>query len=180
VAIDHAVAAERWAACTGDMLARAYAADVTGRAYAADGQGVACLTALDAAHTALEMADDQTPSYIHFYDEAFHISVRGLCHLELREGQRAADYAHRSLQTLDQSYTRNVAFTTIDLGRAQVQCQEIDEAARLLGDAGEIAALNSSARLVELLKQGRTELQPWENTAAVHTLDDRLKSYGIQ
>jgi hypothetical protein len=55
-------------------------------------------------------------------------------------------YAQQSLKTLDLSYVRTVAMTIVDLGEAYVQCTGIDEAARLLGDAGDIAARNSSAR----------------------------------
>lgn len=62
---------------------------------------------------------------------------------------------------------------------AYVLCNEIDEAARLLGDAGDIAVRNSSARLIERLKQGRAELQPWKHTTAVRTLDDRLASCSV-
>jgi hypothetical protein len=62
---------------------------------------------------------------------------------------------------------------------AYVQCQEIDEAARLLGDAGEIAAGNSSARLSERLLKARAQLQPWQDTRAVRELDDRLTTYGL-
>ena len=179
IGIDHAVAAGQWAQRTDDSRLRAYAADVAGRAYAADGQRDACLTALDTAHRALPPAGDQTPSHAYFYDEALHTSHRGLCHLELRDAQHAAGYFQQSLTTLDQSFTRNAAFTTVELGMAFVQCNEIDEAARLIGDAGEIAARTSSARLLERLKQGRAELQPWKRTPAVRNLDDRLKSYAI-
>jgi hypothetical protein len=55
-----------------------------------------------------------------------------------------------------------------------VQCTEIDEAARLLGDAGEIAAGNSSARLIGRLEQVRAEMEPWKDTRAVRELDERL------
>lgn len=73
--IDHGVAAGQWASRSGDMWVRAYTADVTARACAADGQRTACLTALDAAHTALTKVGDQQPGYIRFYDEGLHISV---------------------------------------------------------------------------------------------------------
>lgn len=67
----------------------------------------------------------------------------------------------------------------MDLARAYVQSDEIDEAARLLGDVGEIAAGHSSARLTTALRQGRADLRPWANTAAVRGLDDRLTSWGV-
>jgi len=175
--IDHAVAAGQWATRTNDMRLRAYAADVAARAYAADGQRDACLTALDTAHTTLTAASDQTPSLLSTYDEAIHIAHRGLCHLELREGQPAVEYTQQSLESLDQSHVREIAFANVHLGMAYAQRKEIDEAARLLGEAGDIAARNSSARLAERLTQGRAMLQPWNHTTAVRQLDDRLASY---
>jgi hypothetical protein len=69
--------------------------------------------------------------------------------------------------------------TILDLGEAYAQRDEIDEAARQFGNAGEIAARNSSARLLERLEQGRAELQPWRHTSAVRDLDDRLASYTL-
>jgi len=178
IGIDHAVAAGQWANRTGDMRVRAYTADVAARAYAADGQRDACLTALDTAHTVLTTVDDQAPSYT-LYDEAAHASICGECHLKLREADRAVSYAQQSLEILDRSRARTVAMTIVDLGEAYVQCNEIDEAARLLGDAGDIAASHSSARLIGRLEQARADLRPWQHTAAVRTLDDRLASYGL-
>lgn len=174
IGIDHAVAAGEWAKRTDDLALSAYAADVAARAYAADGQSELCLAALDAAGTALTMAGDQQPGYVYFYDEGQHYSTRCGCHLELHEPRRAACYAEQSLKTLDRSYARNVAFATVDLGIAHMQSNEVDEAARLLGDAGEIVASNSSARLVEKLGKVRASMQPWQHIAAVRTLDDRF------
>jgi tetratricopeptide (TPR) repeat protein len=178
IGIDHAVAAGQWASRTGDLRLRANAADVAARAYATDGQRDACLAALDTAHTALTAADDQTPSYSDL-DEAIHISVRGECHLKLSEPDRTVSYAQQSLKLLGRSHARrSVAMTIVDLVEAYVQCNEIDEAAWLLGDAGEIAAGNGSLRLIERLEQARAGMQPWQHTAAVRALDERLAAYG--
>jgi tetratricopeptide (TPR) repeat protein len=181
IGIDHAVAAGQWASHTGDLRLRANVADMAAQAYAADGQRDQCLAALDAAHTALTEAGDKTPRPIHFYnyDEAIHIATRGRCHLALQDAQRAADYIQQSLPALDPSHVRNAAFTTAFLGRARAQSGEVDEATRLLGDAGEVAGQNNLARLIKVLKQGRTELQPWADTAAVRALDDRLETCGV-
>ena len=178
IGIDHAVAAERWAERTDDMRLRAFTTDVAARAYAADGQRDACLAALDTAHTALTWADNQAPSYS-TYDEALHISIRGECHLKLGEAEPAVPYLQQSLKLLDRSRARSVALTIVDLAEAYVQCNEIDEAARLLGDAGDIAAGHSSVRLIGRLEQARAGMQPWQHTAAVRTLDDRLAAYGL-
>jgi tetratricopeptide (TPR) repeat protein len=178
VGIDHAIAAGQWADRTGDMRLRAYTADVAARAYAADGQRDACLAALDTAHTAITVADDHTPSYS-AYDEAINISIRGECHLKLGEPDSAISYLQQSLEILDQSRVRSVAMTIVDLSEAYVSCNEIEEAAQLLGDAGELTVRNSSARLIERLKQGRAELQPWNHTTTVCQLDERLASYSL-
>jgi hypothetical protein len=179
IGIDHAVAAGQWADRTGDLRLRVFTADVAARAYAADGQRDACLTALDTAHTVLTMADDHTSSLCPNYDEALHISFRGECHLKLGEADHAVSYAQQSLETLDRSRAREVAMTIVDLSEAYVLCTEIDEAARLLGDAGEIAAGHSSVRLIERLVQAWAGMQAWADTAAVRGLDERLGACGF-
>ncbi|MGH3830367.1 MAG: hypothetical protein ACRDRS_07915 [Pseudonocardiaceae bacterium] len=177
--IDHAVAAERWAHRTDDMRLRAYTADLAARAYAADGQRDACLAALDTAHALLTKADDQAPSYT-TYSKAGYMCIRGACHLKLGETDHAISHAQQALKIWDPRIsTRNVAMTLLDLSEAHAQSTEIDEAARLLGDAGEIATRHSSARLAERLTQGRATLQPWKDTAAVRQLDERLASFGV-
>ncbi len=179
IGIDHAVAAGQWADRTDDLRLRAYTADVTARAYAADGQRDACVAALDTAHSLLTKADDQAPSYS-TYSEAGYISIRGGCHLTLGETDHAIAYAQQSLNIMHRRIsTRDVGMTLVYLGQAHVPCNEIDEAARLLGDAGDIAAVHSSARLVGRLEQARADLQPWQRTPAVRTLDDRLASLGL-
>jgi hypothetical protein len=151
---------------------------VAARAYAADGQRDACVNALDTAHTVLTTADDHTPSYT-MYDEASHISIRGDCHLKFGEADRTISYAQQSLKLADPSRARFLAMTIIDLAQAYVQCTEIEEATRLLGDAGNIAAGHSSVRLIGRLEQARAAMQPWQHTIAVRTLDERLAAYGL-
>ena len=119
--IDHAVAAGEWAKRTESVRLQAYAADMAAHAYAADGQPELCLAALDAADAALTTTGGTQPDYIYFYDEGVHNQMRCSCYLELHEPQRAAVCAQQSLKLLDQSYTRNVAFVTMNLGIAHMQ-----------------------------------------------------------
>jgi tetratricopeptide (TPR) repeat protein len=179
IGIDHAVAAQEWANRAGDMRLRAYCADIAAKAYSAAGQREACLTALGAAETMLARTGEQQSGFVYFYGEGAHTLNCGQCHLGLRNAGRAADYARQSLVMLDPSFTRLVAFTSVNLGRAYAQAGEVDESVRLLGNAGEIAARNSSGRLIKILKQSRAELAPWHDSSAVRTLDDRLASYGV-
>ncbi|MGH3887464.1 MAG: hypothetical protein ACRDSZ_13005 [Pseudonocardiaceae bacterium] len=178
VGIDHAAAAQQWAGRSGDMRLRALCADGAALAYAADGQRDACLAALDTAASACVSMGDQPEGYIRYRDHV-HLSKRAKCHLELGDTDQAVDYAQRSLAIVDPAFPRHVALTSVDLARAYAQSREVDEAARLLGDAGEIAAHNSSTRLITRVQQARTELQPWQDTRAVRELDDRFTTYGL-
>lgn len=179
IGIDHAVAARQWANRIGDMRLHSYCADMAAKAYSKDGQRDACLTALDSAESTLAKADSQPSGLIYFYGPGAHNLNRGQCHLKLGDTKRAIEYAQQSHATLEPSFNRLVAFTSMNLGRAYVQSNDIDEAARLFGDAGEIAAQNSSVRLIEVLKKGRADLRPWQHTPAVRALDDRLTSHGL-
>lgn len=121
-----------------------------------------CRAALSSAEQALDQVSigaGAEPPWVYRL-EAHHIGTRSQCHLELHDPQQAADYAKQTLGSLDPSAVRNKVFITVFLGMAQVQRKEIEEAARLLGDAGEVAAGNSSARLTERLQQARVQLQP--------------------
>lgn len=178
IGIDHAVAAQQWVGRSDDMRLRALCADDAAQAYAADGQREACLAALDTAATALKRTADQAPGPSRYIEEV-HLSKRAKCHLALGDATQAADYAQQSLALLDPAYPRRVALTTVTLAQAYARSGEIDEAARLLGNAGELASRNSSVRLITVIKQGHTELHPWKNTHAVRDLDDRLATYGL-
>jgi hypothetical protein len=100
-----------------------------------------------------------------------------LLRIKLGDADPAVSYAQQSLKLLDRSRARGIAMTIVNLSEAYVQCNEIDEAARLLGDAGEIAAGHSSVRLSGRLEQARAGIQPWQHTAAVRALDERLRAY---
>ncbi len=65
----------------------------------------------------------------------------------------------------------------VRLGHALVLSKEIDEAARVLGDAATDAHLYP--RLTQELHTARTLMQPWDHTPAVKTLDAQLEAYGL-
>lgn len=177
--IDHAVAAQTWAKQTGDRRLQAYASDVAARAYAADRQHHSCLTALDHAQTLLTAANEAPSKHVDIYDEGLHASIRGGCYLELGGPQRALEAAHRSMAALDPSFVRNRAMTAVDIGVAHTRRREIDEAARVIGDAAELTTVNHSARLVTVIRGARLAMQDWHTSPAVRALDDRLACYGF-
>ncbi len=58
-------------------------------------------------------------------------------------------------------------------------CEEIGEAARVLGAAAVTASASPSPRLTADLRATRAQLQPWQETQAVTTLDAQLEACGV-
>ncbi|MGH3822345.1 MAG: hypothetical protein ACRDRA_05845 [Pseudonocardiaceae bacterium] len=181
IGIDHAVVAGEWAKHTDDVLQQAYVADMTARAYAADGQLDACLATLDSAQAALARSagTDRRSRFHHFYNDSFHTMHGSWCYLKLGLVDQAINYAAQSLAAFDPSDVRNVAMTTAYLSTAYIQSNQIEEAARLLGDACQLATRNHSVRLMTLVRKTRATMQPWAQVGAVRSLDERMASYGV-
>lgn len=178
IGIDHAVAAQHWAERTDDLLLRAWAADMAACAYARDGQEQACLAELDTAGAGVAVITG--PSRVHDgYDEGVHASIRGKCLLQLNRPTDAVQATERSLATLDRTYVRDVAFATVDLGLARLECGDRDHAAAILEQAADLAVQNRSARLAGQITAVRARMQPWQDSAAVIQLDERLRAYQL-
>ncbi len=67
----------------------------------------------------------------------------------------------------------------VRLARALVLGEEIGEAARVLGGAVATASASPSPRLIAELCAARAQLQPWQGTQAVTTLDAQLEACGL-
>lgn len=178
--IDHAVAAQKWAAQTDDVPLQAYAHQVAARAYAADNSPVA-LRELDTAERHLALADPGHVSAVHFNDSAQLAGDRSRCHLLLDLPDQAASEAQRALELRDASFVRNRAFNTLYLGLARLAAKEVKEAATTIGDAVELAAQNRSPRFVVELRDTLDDLarSPWRDDPAVVTLRTRCIESGI-
>src|SRR5262249_8489595 len=64
-------------------------------------------------------------------------------------------------------------------GNAYLRSGEIEEAARVVGDAAGLAAKTRSARLVSELRATRERMRPWRDTQAVAVRDDRVMACGL-
>ncbi len=179
VGIDHAVAAQNWAKHTDEPLLRAWAADVTAQAYAQDGQQKACLAELNDANSGF-VAGTGKPSQVPCYDdEGLHAGIRAGCLLQLNRPTDAAQAAERSLTTLDRTYVRDVASTTVDLGLARLECGDLDHAAATLEQAADLVVQNRSLRLARKISSVRARMQPWQDSRAVTQLDQRLRAHRL-
>jgi hypothetical protein len=80
---------------------------------------------------------------------------------------------------LNRSHVRTLALAALGLGKAYITLNEIDQAAKVIGEVGSLAACNRSARLVKELRTARAALRPWQHTPAVNQLDDQLATCGL-
>ena len=178
IGIDHALAAQNWAQQTDDQLLRASIADTAARAYARDGQETACLAELDTARAVIA-ANAGQPSCLPYYDEGVHASKRGECLLHLNRPTDAVSATEASLATLDPRFVRVTALTIVDLGRARLECRDVDHAAATLEQAADLAVQNRSPRLASEITAVRARMQPWQHSPAVIQLDQRLHAYQL-
>lgn len=179
-AIDTGAAAQNLLVKTGDPLMRVSVADEAAKAYAIDGQQMACMVELEKAHDSLASIEHvPAESSVYWYSEGLLACEKSYCLLLLGKPQDAAVAASTGLKLFDKSYVTNVASCMLFLGKAHLQSGEIEEAARVVGDAAELAAKTRSVRLVTELRATRTRMRPWQDTQAVSALDDQLRAYGL-
>jgi tetratricopeptide (TPR) repeat protein len=149
VGIDHAIAAQAWAAQAANPRAEAYAADIAARAFAADQEAGRCRTALETEQTALaalENGEGGLPLW-YFYDESFYWATTSECALWLRDTDRALEAAATSLRLIDPSNLHNYAFTMLIRAEALLQKGEAEESSEIIGNVGTLVRANTTRRI---------------------------------
>lgn len=178
--IDFAAAAQSLASKADDALLRVVAAETAAGAYATDGQYTACMVECERAQDGLASAGQvSAESLVYYYNEGALACDKSDYLLRLGKPQEAVTSASAALAVFDNSFVRSLGFCTFFLGNARLQCGEIEEAARVVGDAAGLAVRTRSVRLVKELRTTRARMQPWQDTHAVKELDDRLATYGL-
>jgi hypothetical protein len=178
-AIDHAQAAEEASRHSHSKHARGYSADMAARVYAAAGQAGRCQAALDRERKMLAKIDwtDRPAERWDFYSPAFYWARESECALLLDMPVEAADAAAQAQDRFNPAYLHNNAMTLARKAEAQAKQGDVTGACRTLNEAGRLTTLVGSVRLSRQIARVRTELQPWETTAAVRELDARLAQY---
>ncbi|MBV9142600.1 MAG: helix-turn-helix transcriptional regulator [Pseudonocardiales bacterium] len=181
-AIELAAAAQSLVSKTEDPAMRTLAAQAAGTAYALDGQYTACLVEFERAQDALASAEQAPAGSIGYYllNQWYLPRAKSQCLLWLGRPQEAAESAKTALALYDKSFVDGHAVCMLYLGNAHLQSGEIDEAARVIGDAAGLAAQTHSARLVKELRTTRARMQPWQTTPAIKQLDDQWAAYGLE
>jgi len=181
VGIDHAIAAQAWAAQTDSPAALGYAADVAARAFAAAQQHDKAQRVLEQEHAAVRDLDASVPlaSWWYFYDESFYWGTSAECALVLGTPEKALAAACTSLPMIDPTNVHNYAHTLALQSQAHLQQGDIAEASAIVGDIAQISAVNRSPRIAQRIADLRTALTPWQRSRPVRTLDDLLDHYRL-
>lgn len=172
VGIDHAIAAQGWAAQTDDRKLRAYAFDVAARAFASDRRDHAARDALDKAQSEISQARDES-RWAYFFNAGQLESTRAVCLLSLGHAEEAAAVAQTALDGIDPSFVRNLGISSTYLGVARLGQRRPDVAAgaAALADAVQLSGHNRSVRLAQTLQGGLHQLARWrDEPAAAETL----------
>ncbi len=181
VAVDYAVAARSWVAQSEDRHLRAYVAIRNAEALALADQRSPCLAALDEAEALLAGLEPCHPSEsrAYFMGEGIMHSYRGNCLAVQGDAAPAAEASRRALAIMPETYTRDRAVTLLELERALIQLDDIEEAADTVQQAAELAERNRSPRLAVAILDGRQLLSPWSDTRAVRELNELLDARDI-
>ncbi|WP_040816966.1 helix-turn-helix domain-containing protein [Nocardia jiangxiensis] len=181
IAVDYAVAARSWVMQSEDRQLRAYVAIRNAEAAAIAGQRAACLQALDEADSMLVGIAPCHPSQsrAYFMGAGIQESYRGNCLAILGDAGHAVVASRHALATMPTNYVRDRAVTLLELERALIQLDEIEEAASAVAEAAALAEQNRSPRLANAIAEGRHHLSPWADTRSVRELDAALMSRDI-
>ncbi|MGY4099035.1 helix-turn-helix domain-containing protein [Nocardia sp. R16R-3T] len=182
LAVDHATAALNWARRTDDRLLVADAAEMAARAYAEIGEKAACLAILDENSAAVAESvglNQPVSSFAYFYGPGLSAAARSHCMRRLGDSAKAQTAALESLKLIDPTFVRDRAFSVLELGNAYIVQREIEAAASAIADAANLAKKNQSGRLVEALRNARSDLAPWQDSIKVRELDQELAAHGF-
>jgi tetratricopeptide (TPR) repeat protein len=135
----------------------------------------ASLRALDRADSALERGDrSEDPPFLYWLDDGVRARWKGRCLTRLGRLEDADALLAQALSAWDPSFVRDRAITFVDLAHLRLRQQEPDECCRLAGQALELAVATGSPKNVQRIRTLRLELQPWQESPAVKSLDERM------
>jgi hypothetical protein len=175
-AMDTAAAARNLAAHTDDALVKALADQRAAAAHALDGEHAACIAAC-AREGLAAVSGIESPAY---WMHAGMIDSQFSAYLtKLGRPRQAVAAAQAAIGRFDPLLRGLYAHCQVGLVTALVLCEEIDEAARILGTAAGTASASPSPRLTAKLRAARAQLQPWQSRPAVKTLDAQLAACGL-
>lgn len=145
---------------------------VEAHGHAARRDASSCSQALVKAEQAFSRADDGTPEWLGYFDEAYLSAKIAHCFRDLGDARRSGQHAERSLQMSD-GYLRGRAFNLCLLATAQID-DDPREAARTGTQAIDIASGLASKRSYTYLRDVSHRLAPHAGMAEVADFRQRV------
>ncbi|MFI7125652.1 hypothetical protein ACIBQ1_08145 [Nonomuraea sp. NPDC050153] len=177
--LDHAFAAQSWAARSSSNLVRSLNESLFSMAHASDGESSACARAHDRAVAMADTPKSSEPSFLYWMSPSMAESRAAPSLIQLKQSRPAIAAVQRSLAGLGQQFKLDRGFALVSYAEALTLAKEIPEAASRLTEAADIASRHSSARLTDQLTKARARLEPWAGNARVRQLDENLRAHGV-
>jgi transcriptional regulator with XRE-family HTH domain len=152
---------------------RFWAAAVEAEAHSGSGRLADCQRALEIAQgvTAITTAN---PAWTRF--EASRLpALRGACYVRLAQPDLAVPALHEALKQFEKP-GRKRGMVLLDLAKAAIQGQEIDQACGYLDQVVDIVELGASGFLKKGITTVRSHLQPFASAAPIKTFDQRVQA----
>jgi transcriptional regulator with XRE-family HTH domain len=153
---------------------RAWIGSLAAEAHAKAGDEAEAFRSLDRAATALALVvEDEIRPRVRFFDEARLAGERGVIAVRLGaadEGRQILDEAIRELQPGMKIQSRLLT----SLARAHLRQGNVEHACQIGHDSLAVALASETEPSLQDLQQLRTEMRPWDHTAAVREFDAAL------
>lgn len=145
------------------------------------GDAKACGHELNLAEHHLDVADaDQdSPDWIYYFDEAELNAQAGACWVSLSQPTRARPLIDNALRTMGTTYVRDRTIYHVRSAQAYADASELEMACRELDSAVDLAEGTQSTRSIHTIRAGRSGLQRYEKDRRVRTLDRRLDRLAV-
>ncbi|MFC0042457.1 helix-turn-helix domain-containing protein [Actinomadura rayongensis] len=182
VGMDHAVAAQAWAAQIDSPAIRGYAYDVAAYAYATEQDARRTRYAHEqefAEIQAMKAAPQELAAWWYRYGEAFYWGMRSRTSLIVGDTQDSVDSADRSLQFVNKAHVREHALTVLDRAHALIKQGNAPEASKSVEIAATLSGINTSTSIRKGISGARKALKPWQRTRAVRDLDETLAHHRL-
>jgi hypothetical protein len=157
---------------------RSEAAVMEAHGLALEGDKSSCLTALRTAEQEFDARGRDVPAWLSYFDEAYLAAKFAQVFRDLGLPEEAERFARRSLEMAD-GYERGRLFNTAVLAGSLADQGRVDEACATAMVAVDMAGTIRSTRIVVYLSDVAHRLAPFQATAEVRALYERMADAGL-
>jgi tetratricopeptide (TPR) repeat protein len=154
---------------------RAWLAAAQAEALAIAGNAADTLRALDQADEAFQQVEPGSgPRWLSYFDQAHLVRWKGHCLVAVGQADTALSVLQEALHSVDASFVRARAGALVDLATLHLRQGEVEATCDVLWQAFRLARETQSTKNERRIIEVRRRLRPWDTTASVRELDERL------